>query len=307
MNNRLIVTIGVLIAIILIISGGYMILNKNPPTKPQDSGNVNQNNSGGNSDTKPYIESPAGNAQVSSGDGIREMENDPGAGQSTNITQNAKPSFNVGDVFVYSVPLYGQENFNCKLEHLIIDKVRLNGTDYFRVRQTLLEDCIMGIDEVSGRLKHSNTWSVTRLYINVDTGQESSQLGTPNAVTLGTDPNQCVDSYAWFCPWMLKLEDNFKWYNRLVEKFGSEMYDGYSYSSEEMSVEGREKIDGRECFKVEHKYKICLKDGSCKIDFKGIYYVDVEKRILMKRHAWQGNLYRGEVKLIDQNVWKTGN
>lgn len=302
--KNLIVPTGVLMAVILIISGGYLILNENNSTEPQDSSNVNQNNSGGNPDAKPYIEGPAGNASASSGEGVREMENDPGAGQSTNITQNAKPSFNVGDRLVYSVPLYGQEGFNCNLEHFIVDRVRLNGTDYFRVRQSLLEGCIIGIDEVDGHPMHSKPWSVTRLYINVDTGQESSQLGTPNAVTLSTDPNRCADVYAWFCPWMLKLDDNFKWYNRVVEEFGSEQYEEYSYSSEEMSVKGREKIDGRECFKVEHTYKICLKDGSCKIDFKVIFYVDTEKRILVKRDAWQGNLYRGEVKLIDQSLWK---
>jgi hypothetical protein len=291
-------------AAVLIIAGGYMILNKDKSTESPGSSSVSSNNPEGKPYTEPYSENATGNKPADSNERVTGLENDPGAGQSTNITQNAKPSFNVGDRLVYSVPLYGQEGFNCKLEQLIADRVRLNGTEYFRVRQSLLEGCIIGIDEVDGHPMHSKPWSVTRLYINVDTGQESSQLGTPNAVTLSTDPNRCADVYAWFCPWMLKLDDNFKWYNRVVEEFGSEQYEGYSYSSEEMSVKGREKIDGRECFKVEHTYKICLKDGSCKIDFKVIFYVDTEKRILVKRDAWQGNLYRGEVKLIDQSLWK---
>jgi len=306
MKNRLIVPIGILIAAILIIIGGYMILNENKPTESPEDNYATQNNAEGNHYTEPYFENTTETTPVTSKDIVHEMENNPDTKQSTNITQNTKLAFNVGDKFVYNAPI--QIGSECIVEYIIVDKIRFNKTEYFKVQKSMPEACVKMIDTPDGRMPiFVGPYNNTNTYLNPDTGGLTYDLGTEKVRTMnGSDPRAAcgVGRGNWFCTWMLKLDDDFKLLLNYHDELEEGVYEKYDHTIHELIVEGREKIDGRECFKVKREYKTCFKDGSCNIDDKTIYYVDVEKRILLKREAWIGNLYRGEVRLVDQNVWK---
>lgn len=312
MNNRLIMPIGILISTVLIILGGYIILGDHKPIESPGNIDINSNNSEDNTYTEPYPENKTGTDSFIPADRVNEIENNPDPIQSANITQNTKPVllFNIGDKFVHNVPI--QIGSECIVEHIIVDKIRVNKTEYFKVQESMPNACVKMIETPNGIMPtFVGPYTETRTYLNVDTGELTYDIGTEHEGTFnGDDPREAcgIERGNWFCTWMLKLNDNFKLLLNYKNELDEGSYGGkYDHNIQELTVEGREKIDGRECFKVQREYKTCFKDGSCNIDEKTVYYVDVEKRILVKRDAWLGNLYRGEVKLIDQNVWKTDN
>jgi hypothetical protein len=289
MNNRLIVPIGILIAAALIMVAGYIILvdEKQVDKKPVESAK--------NNDTESYIENAT--------DNNREISKDSDTRTHlTNLTKNTKPAFEIGDNYVYEVPIGGLENgmsgdvayFNvskCIREYTIIDNMRINKTQYFKIQEGI-HKCVVGVVKFKGVLKPVFTGGVNRtIYLNADTGELFTDVETGENKRI----NGCYWSKCWYEDWMLALADDVEWKKTVVDRGVEEIHD--------FSVEGREKIGGRECFKVKDEVKKCS-NGNCKIEHKLLYWIDADKRILLKYEHWYGNLLTAETRLIDQNYFK---
>lgn len=94
-----------------------------------------------------------------------------------------------------------------------------------------------------------------------------------------------------FATWMLALTDNFKW-----KVYAKDTSFGKSPNAEtiEYKVVGREKVNGRDCFKVEMQVKNKQMGNEGKI----VFFVDVEKRIVAKMQMYQDNLLISEMNLV---------
>ena len=342
MNNRLIVPAGVLMAAVLIIAGGYVILtedkqsDKKPaepsgvkedkPAEISENNSINQNDSGNNnSDENPYVEKTT---EDISPEKIREMVNE--VATNNNLTQNTKPQFGVGDRYVYKVTEKPRnlvdddetqtkilkEAFTYNLEINVVGKIRVNKNDYFKIQMNMGR-YVMGTmyckAEIRGTYPCKKGEQVELIvpphnmtrYITIDTGEmfEGVETGNPKKIDEGAVP------YQFYAPWMLAIGDDLKWRHLTLElsSYDREYFGGeYEDRVIDFSVKGREKIGGRECFVVNNEYKVCSKSGNCKITHKYIFYIDVEKRVLLKFEAWEeGNLNMGDTVLTEQNVWKT--
>ena len=220
-----------------------------------------------------------------------------------NVIQNTKPVFNVGDKFVYEfthIPspylivnnaILFNKSVECILEYNITDKIRLDEIPYFKIQENA-HKCIIGALKVKGVFKPIYTGGYTQtIYVNGDTGEMFIGLETGEEQKI----TGCYWSGCWYAQWMLKLDDNLAWQEEQVYSEDERVI--YEYS-----VEGREKIDGRECFEVKKKWRECL-NGSCKITARELDYIDVEKRVSLRYSLWYEDLPFRETKLIDQNYF----
>jgi hypothetical protein len=318
-------------AAVLIIAGGYVILtedkqsDKKPaepsevkedkPAEIPENNSINQNDSGNNNpEENPYVEKTT---EVISKEMFSETEKDSSL-SSKNLTQNTKPAFNVGDKLVYKYTviagikpdekqLHLFDRYEYNTEYSIVDMIRVNKIYYFKIRKETQDYCV-GFHTADKEPVIVTEGNKT-LYINADTGETFIGVETNNLYDIQKAPENKDQSY-WLKSWMFALEDNIKWRESTeeftpyqMESLQKEVGSKYEQEVKDFSVEGREKINGRECFKVKEEIKWCFKNGGCKIAETKIYYIDVEKRIMVKFENWWENLNLGGVELTDQNIF----
>ncbi|PKP57022.1 MAG: hypothetical protein CVT89_05210, partial [Candidatus Altiarchaeales archaeon HGW-Altiarchaeales-2] len=124
------------------------------------------------------------------------------------------------------------------------------------------------------------------LYVNKENGSMTQFILQLTDEKVILEEYVIFDKVYMYSPWMLALTDDLKWNITTVIET---MEKNYNYR-----VLGREKINARECFKIERIHKT----GNI-IDEKVILWVDVDKRILVKAERYYENLKLGEVNLID--------
>lgn len=327
-SNQLLLPLLVLMAAGLLIAGGYILLSDEKPSDDKKSigvlkkeygtsenNNLNQNISRENiSYENSYIEEKN---DVISPETVREMKNDLKTIQNANLTRNTKPSFNIGDKFLYEfmvIPTPKPENderavyfdrYNKVIGYEVVDRIRVDKTQYFKIQKNSHE-YIIGIRTTEKGPEPKIIHGVNEtIYLNVDTGEIFIGVETNNIYDIQKAPdNNYIDSFTR--PWMYALQEDIKWRQNVVEftphqvkSLQEERGKEYNQEVQEFYVEGIEKIGGRECFKVKEEKKFCSKGGMCKIENKRIYYIDVEKRILVKLENWWQNLNVGEIRLIE--------
>lgn len=335
--NKLLLPILILVVAGLLILGGYILLedkkstgisknnggdiNVKKTTEAFENKNTLQNNDipqndskSNNAEENPYVEKTT---DVISKEMFSETEKDV-ALSSKNLTQNTKPLFNVGDKLVYKytvIPgikpdekqLHLFDRYEYNTEYSIVDMIRVNKIYYFKIRKETQDYCVgfYTADKEPVIVTEGNR----TLYINADTGETFIGVETNNIYDIQRAPENNDYTY-WLKSWMFALEDNIKWresteeftpYQR--ESLQKEVGSKYEQEVKDFSVEGREKINGRECFKVKEEIKWCFKNGGCKIAETKIYYIDVDKRLMVKFENWWENLNLGGVELTDQNVF----
>jgi len=122
------------------------------------------------------------------------------------------------------------------------------------------------------------------------------------------------NSICWACnffysPWMLYLNNDIRWKEMLRSNYkGEEVKLILEYN-----VEGIEKVNGRKCFKVrmEGKNPVIrtttiedVKTEDVKTSYiliKNIFWVDIEKRFLIKSESYENNLLTLKMELKDEN------
>jgi len=139
-----------------------------------------------------------------------------------------------------------------------------------------------------------------REYYNKDTGEITMiKKGLEGeGIVKGNKAKLEVTSDSIFASWMLALDDNFKW-KLIYNKTGVEEE---TYLGErEFEVIGREEVNNRDCFKVEiKKIRVDSMTNVRKIVERRYLWIDVEKRILVKRQIMYENVLLSEMNLVSE-------
>ncbi len=205
------------------------------------------------------------------------------------LVPNTKPHFEVGEKFEYEITTQIQGISSSSKSTYSVDKIeRINSTEYFIIVNSQTNE--MQNPQTGAVI---NTSTETKSYINKETGEILKIVTSMGGqeITLNKDVAS-VSGNGMFATWMLSLTDNFKWkVNAKDTSFGK------TPESEtiEYEVTGREKINKRDCFRVEMKVKSGQMTGN---EGKIIFWVDVEKRIVIRMQMYSENLKVSEMNLV---------
>ncbi len=218
------------------------------------------------------------------------------------VPHNTKPNFKVGDKFEYIAhglkiskkgPDYRSQSTQ-KIVYSVVGKEKLRGVECYVVESVNLF-LVNGSDIMS-----SGTISKNVYYMGVETGKIMSVTSIKSPIRKGIEmnkteysadlPSEVSEIYRGliiYSPWMLSLKDEFKMeikiYYPEVEK-------------EEIKVIDKDIIKNRECFIVESR----TIDENNKILSREKMWVDVEKRILIKSEVYYENLKINELEIVSE-------
>ncbi|PKP57215.1 MAG: hypothetical protein CVT88_09195 [Candidatus Altiarchaeales archaeon HGW-Altiarchaeales-1] len=214
---------------------------------------------------------------------------------------NIKPQFKVGDKFKYTIhgsslnPKNNSADINGILECNVEKLERINGKDCYLLvskTQTSLPDN-SPLKAILSETKHwvdKDTGKIIKTSIQESMIQQKGKvIEMPSSEA--TIPNETSDIYGniMYYPWMLALDDNF-------EMKVNENSQGIKTSFVSVfKVIGKEKINDRDCFKVELR----VLDENKHVLLRENIWVDIKKRVLVKAETYSENLKVGEVNLID--------
>lgn len=291
MSNKYIVPIGILIVAILVIGGGFLILNPYQPSPPSNTNGDNFIEP--TSVFIPDIKIHAGelkkttDLQLMVGDEYKYeykfasplnlTGGDTKMSGSTDITVDRKERYNKKDVFVLKYVS------KVKYENLGEEEINMSGA--------------VTIDK-DGRIIASISRSSDVQEISL--GDNENDGGRPFSsyvVAMDFKPDIIVQ------PWMLALSENFEWNKNMTMA-------GKIASSERYRVIGVEEIDTKDgkkkCYKVEEE-SIIRADmlgtevaTNNKISERATLWIDYNKRILVKAESWIENLKIGSIELVDE-------
>lgn len=178
------------------------------------------------------------------------------------IEKNAEVPFKIGQKFEYEVKgytNYGDIESQGKEIYFVKGIKRMNGSDYYVINLKVNISVIKPSDYI---LDYENEY-----YYDKDTG-DLKGVNFSNQILLGKEAElEAMDTSKMFASWMLALTDNFSYAKKGLYK--------------KIKVIGKEKVNGRECFKVEVET----------IDRRMYIWVDVEKRIVIKEKKFLTNIY----------------
>jgi hypothetical protein len=312
-------------AAVLIIAGGYVILtedkqsDKKPaepsgvkddkPAEISENDSINQNDSGNNNiEENPYIENTTDTRIY--GDIEKKITVTKRIDTFEGLKPTAKSQLNVGDTYIYHLSFQAspKSEIPCDLVEIDIpvhvEKIeRINKTEYYVLKSERRDVYPVCYDTVNGKVEKiyrgkSNKPGVPdnptpfggcTIGINKDdpSDMNNTRLAENFAIceeVVNTQPN-----------WVLYLDENTKF----VQSTDAEIDGMKCTSTTETTVLGSEKMNGRDCFKVEKiRYSNCGtvngKQLEMQVRNKQIYYIDKQKRITVKCEWYivdQGNRF----------------
>lgn len=305
MNHKLIILIGILIAAVLIIAGAYIII-----TPSHESIGNKQNNDAGEN-----IESSQSGAH------LPKLTVD-----AENLEKNAKPSFEVGKKYKYQTTIQEvvEQSYctggacitknetitkNMPSEFAVEKIERVEGKDCYVVSRVR----IMKISDEEKAAKRMNEEMVksmeasfnsqrTYYYYDKETGKCIMQEyfdGRSITKTFTKNWAGNLDSAILFSDWMLALNNNFIWEQK--SEISDESHGTTTQEVSEYIVKGREKVNGRECFKVEINKKTG-ETGKEKYKSEEVdtVWIDVNERIMVKTTVKYEGIKTSEIELTDE-------
>ncbi len=260
-NKKIFLGIGVII-LVLIFAISYMFLNQN------SRGDTAQINNETIQPTEKIIQ-------------------DTGIGYEASYSELPKNSdiqFKVGQKFIYKTP---EEEYGWLITTYRVEKIeRKNGKEYFVVLQ---EDNSTTFDDK----ERINIIQYFTYYYDKENGKVS-QIKVNDAIVKDGAENLRATDMSFFAYWMLSLDDNANWEIKFTETTPS--LNLVEHRNFEFRVLAREKVNNRECFKVEKRIiNIDKKNELEEIDY---YWVDVKKRILIKKEFYSTD----KVKIYEMNI-----
>ncbi|PKP56343.1 MAG: hypothetical protein CVT89_06375 [Candidatus Altiarchaeales archaeon HGW-Altiarchaeales-2] len=334
--SKYIVPIGVLIAAVLIIVGGYIILNPQNPSQTSE----NQDNNAG------FIE-------LSSG----EAHSPKITVSATELQKNANPSFKVGNKYKYkqtsqntmqttecitpggghstitftqtggddennesnsAVPSGCVVKNETRTQNIIIEFAvekteRVEGKECFVISEKskteISEEQKENMTQGAIRMQEVMSNHITYYYYDKETGnviqvKYSSPDGSTTTIT-GTMAESSSTHSTLFSKWMLALKDDFIW--EQSTNSSSDMYESKDIST--YAVKGQENINNRDCFNVEitetaeSNIKDSMFKGKKNYEHKTIrtMWVDVNERIIVKQTTKSGSLTTSTTELVDES------
>lgn len=303
MTNRLNISIGFLVAFVLIIAGAYIIVvNDEKPTKIYANNNTNQNNSGDNF----YIENTTNttiNTTIFENTEKRiTVTNKVSSFEKLKPTSDAQ--LNVGETYIYHLydkPLSGSPiPITCdavELDVVIhVDSIeKINGINYYILRSDrheLYPVCYENEDGVVkqiylGKPKKLGDKDQPKKYEGCVLGVNKDGPSNNSHIPIGKNNAMCSTSANLRENWMLYLKED----TTFIQEANVNIGDRKIISRTEYIVEGSEKINKIECFKV----KIIMVSGPDRehLEKKSeqLYYIDKQKRITVRYEYYR--FYRG--------------
>lgn len=220
------------------------------------------------------------------------------SGIDLNLT--SKPQFEIGEQFEYEDISSLQGAVTISKITTNVEKIeKLNGREHFVLFTT--DDTVV-IDSKTGEMIRNDNTIKHMVYNYID--KESGKI-TKTVIMIGdkeiTLDEEASSSYeGWiYSPWMLALKKDLKWESHINMSVEGTMLSG----SKNYRVLDIEKVNDRECFKVELVSTVDSPNTNMReINFRSIVWVDVEKRILVKKIKYIENLKINEINLISRKM-----
>ncbi len=205
---------------------------------------------------------------------------------------NFHPSFSLGQRFFYktnSRPISGGEDYY-EEETFSIERIeRIKGREYYVIIRNNT-----GFLAKSSRIENLgsiiNTW-----YCDKENGKCIGKNINP---TEYSDENMFVTDSSFFAYWMLGLKDNLRWniyVNATQIDASGTMHINKKY---EFEVIGKEKVDDIPSFKVKMTY---MDVDTKRIEETRYYWIDINRRILIKKVVFRDNIKEFEENLVDES------
>lgn len=211
------------------------------------------------------------------------------------IELNSKPSFEIGHKYFYrSSPLPVEKGYYFEEEVFTIKgKQRINKTDYYIITRDVVGYISPNPDITSA--KHFGNNITTTWYCDEEEGKCIGKNTNPEKYS---DENMFVTDSSMFAYWMLGLKENLKW-NMYLNGTEETMKGRYLklHIKYEFEVVGKEKVNNIECFKVKMKY---INTDTKKVRYVRYYWIDVKRRILIKKEQFEDGIKMYEINLIKE-------
>lgn len=209
-------------------------------------------------------------------------------------------NFNVGEEFVYKQNiLFAGVMQNLTQRYKIIGIEKRKGIECYKILWAY-ENPVMSIEEMfnptTGEKKTLSKIEIEKIngtiFVSLDNGSFVDVLIDNESILEREDFRVKTVRSMMYAPWMLYL-DNGKEFEIKDEERGETII--YHFK-----VAGREKVEDRNCFKVEVTIYELPKNGNLKkINVKAIHWIDEEKRIVIKEEDYEGKLETGEMSLLN--------
>ena len=258
--------IGIMISIMVIVSGCI-----------EDKQNISEDN-GIIEPTEKIVEKIA---NTSIGYSVSEAE----------IKKNSEISFKVGDKFMYQSPGY-REKDGCQDTFTIERSEKVSGRDAYVV---VNEHNEIYAETLFEKTKHYSTDDTTTYYYDKIDGEVLKIVNDDGEVIKDGAENLRATAKTFFAYWMLGLADDAKWELSFTQT--TSFLNMTEHRKDEFRVVGREKVNNRNCFKVEKRIVNIDKNLVEEIDY---FWVDVKKRILIKKEFYADNVKYFEENLVSE-------
>lgn len=164
----------------------------------------------------------------------------------------------------------------------------INGREYYAIigNNTGFLERSSGIENVGSII---STW-----YCDKENGRCIGKNINP---TNYSDENTYATDSSMFAYWMLGLKDNARWSIYVSAKQTEENRTTEANLKYEFEVIGKEKVDNTPSFKVKLDY---IDMDTKRIKETRYYWVDADRRILIKKEVFRDNVEASEEKLVNE-------
>lgn len=224
------------------------------------------------------------------------------------IKHNIQPQFKIGERFEYeeeSTSIISPSTHVEKISFYVENTDRINGTDCYLVishqEETLFVDPLVRnknhkLDEIQKSFQDEKYWIYKDKGIILKVSVQQGVIKNGTKIYNGPprkaeSPNNNVSELVgnkMYAPWMLALNDSFK-----MEMNATSIKSDY-WLRMTFEVIGREKVNNRDCFKIE----IRELDKNNHVSSQQYLWVDIKKRILVKGERYYENLKVGGINLV---------
>ena len=207
---------------------------------------------------------------------------------------NSHPFFSIGQKFFYktsSLPV--QEGYYFEEQIFTVNGIeRINGIEYYVIIRNLTG--YTSAYPTNTAFFESFESIINTWYCNTENGK---CIGKNINSEKYLDENMFVTDSSLFAYWMLGLKENLRWnmYLNVTQETAKDEYLKVNQKYE-FEVIGKEKVNEILCFKVKMTY---IDTDTKEVRYVRNYWIDVERRILIKKEEFESG-----IRIYEQNLIK---
>ncbi len=209
---------------------------------------------------------------------------------SSELPKNSEIQFKIGEKFVYKTL---EKEYGWLITTYYVEKIEeINGRECFVVFQ---EDNETTIETLFDKKETNNVIHYFTYYYHKKSGKVLKLKVESAIVKDGAEDLRSTDM-SFFAYWMLGLYDDAKWETNFTETTRTHSSDLVEHRKFEFRVMEKEKVNNKECFKVEKR--VINLDKNNKVEERDYYWIDIKKRILIKKEFYNED----NLKYFEQNL-----